>query len=208
MDGEDSKPPPAPPKTCGLAIASGCLGIVAFVIPYIGILFEIEAFVGGYPALFIVALFIYFICAILAIAAVICGHVARNRIRKSPRMIGGNRAAIAGLVFGYAYFVVLPLVIALTMFVFIEARKREQKKLCITNMRQIEDAVQQYKIKNNTEPTSVWQLVEYMPYMPFCPVAKSDPYALVNGKPVCPGTQADPNPACAACARHKLETKE
>jgi hypothetical protein len=38
---------------------------------------------------------------IAAVAAVVTGHMAKNEIRKSNGMIGGNGMATAGLVLGY-----------------------------------------------------------------------------------------------------------
>jgi hypothetical protein len=38
---------------------------------------------------------------IAAVAAVITGHMAKNEIRKSNGMVGGNGMATAGLVLGY-----------------------------------------------------------------------------------------------------------
>jgi hypothetical protein len=38
---------------------------------------------------------------IAAVAAVITGHMAKNEIRKSNGMLGGNGMATAGLVLGY-----------------------------------------------------------------------------------------------------------
>ena len=42
-----------------------------------------------------------FIPFIAAVAAVIAGHMAKNEIKKSNGMIGGNGLATAGLVLGY-----------------------------------------------------------------------------------------------------------
>ena len=40
-----------------------------------------------------------------AIAAIICGHVARSSIRKSGGLLGGEKLALAGLILGYVSFV-------------------------------------------------------------------------------------------------------
>jgi Domain of unknown function (DUF4190) len=75
MDQNYSQLPPAPlaPPTSTLAIISLISGIVSwFLIPVIG-----------------------------AVAAVITGHMAKNEIRKSNGMLGGNGMATAGLVLGY-----------------------------------------------------------------------------------------------------------
>lgn len=63
-----------PVRTSGTAIASLVCGILAwFMLPFIG-----------------------------ALAAVICGHVARSEIRREPPgTVDGDGLAIAGLILGY-----------------------------------------------------------------------------------------------------------
>lgn len=65
--------PPSLPKTSGLAITSLVLGIIGLCCP-----------------LFLVP-----------IAAVICGHIARGKIRDSGGTLGGAGQALAGLLLGY-----------------------------------------------------------------------------------------------------------
>jgi len=72
MDQPSASIPPAQP-TSTLAIVSLISGIVSWV----------------------------FIPFIAAVAAVITGHMAKNEIKKSNGMIGGNGLATAGLVLGY-----------------------------------------------------------------------------------------------------------
>lgn len=67
-----------PPPTSGLAITSMILGIVSF------------------PALFLCAAGFAF-----SLPAVICGHIARSKIRKSNGAQTGNGLALAGLITGY-----------------------------------------------------------------------------------------------------------
>ena len=72
MDQKYSPLPPAP-STSTLAIVSLISGIVSwFLLPFIA-----------------------------AIAAVITGHMAKNEIKRSNGMLGGNGMATAGLVLGY-----------------------------------------------------------------------------------------------------------
>ncbi|MCG8350716.1 MAG: DUF4190 domain-containing protein [Chloroflexales bacterium] len=52
------------------------------------------------------------------IGAVICGHMARNEIRRSDGRIGGEGLAIAGLVLGYAQLIIVVLGIC-TMIAFL-----------------------------------------------------------------------------------------
>jgi hypothetical protein len=83
--------PPAGPRTSTMAIISLIGGIAGWtILPFLG-----------------------------AIAAIICGHIAKSEIKKSAGMVSGNGMATAGLILGYVSiafgvclicaFVVLPL---------------------------------------------------------------------------------------------------
>ncbi len=53
-----------------------------------------------------------------AIAAIICGHIARSEIRRAPAgTIGGDGLAVVGLILGWAHLAVV-LVILVVMFAF------------------------------------------------------------------------------------------
>src|SRR5213593_4853085 len=85
-------PPPAPqpvPRTAPAAIWSLVLAILSF-------------FCG---------------CLITAIPAVICGHIARSKIRKSGDALGGKGIATAGLILGYLALVLgvmgIPLLVSI-----------------------------------------------------------------------------------------------
>ena len=70
-------PPLPPPKTSGMAIASMTLGIIGLV-------------------------FGWMCCGpIVAILAIILGHVAFSRISRQPKALTGKGMAIAGFVMGY-----------------------------------------------------------------------------------------------------------
>lgn len=52
-----------------------------------------------------------------AIAAIVCGHMGRSEIRKSPDTLEGDGLAIAGLILGYLQLVMAVLaVIAVILF--------------------------------------------------------------------------------------------
>lgn len=70
-----SRPASAGLKTSGQAITSLVLGILSLVL--------------------------FFMSFFLAVPAVVFGHVAMSRIKKSPKQIGGTGVARAGLVLGY-----------------------------------------------------------------------------------------------------------
>ncbi len=93
--------PPAP--TAGLAIASlvcGILGIISC-----------------------------FYLSFLGIPAVICGHLALGKIKKSMTPIGGHGLAIAGLVMGYISIAVLVLTVGFLIFAFAAAASTNQLKV-------------------------------------------------------------------------------
>jgi hypothetical protein len=55
------------------------------------------------------------------IAPIICGHMARTRIRDSNGMKDGDGLAIAGLVLGYAYVAIVVVVIVAVIAVGVSA---------------------------------------------------------------------------------------
>lgn len=72
-----------PRKTSGLAIASFICGILSLTIVLMPV----------------------------ALPSIICGRVARARIKKSEGTIGGGRLALAGLLMGYGSFVVFAFIL-------------------------------------------------------------------------------------------------
>lgn len=54
----------------------------------------------------IVGIFFCYLAGLLGVPAVICGHMALNRITQSPFPIGGRGMAISGLILGYLGIVI------------------------------------------------------------------------------------------------------
>lgn len=95
----------------GVAIASFILGALSLV-PCLG-------FLTGIPA-------------------IICGHLARGRARRSPAQYGGGGFAMAGLVTGYVgVFFSLVLLPALLLPSVAKARERAQSIKCLNNLKQV-----------------------------------------------------------------------
>ena len=98
--------PPGLPqsKISGLATSSLVLGILAIVLCFIG--------------------------PLLAIPAVICGHLGLSRVKQSGGLLGGKELAIGGLVTGNLSFAMIPIVgllAAIAIPNFVKAREESQQ---------------------------------------------------------------------------------
>ena len=124
-----SSPPVTKTKNSALAIWSLVLGILGllFLLLCIGPLF--------------------------AIPAVICGHIAYGRIKRSAGALEGQGMALAGLITGYVTIglavVFIPMMAAIAIPNFVKARDTAQKNQCINNLRQIDGAKQAWALDNN-----------------------------------------------------------
>ncbi len=77
-------------QTCNMATISLVLGILSWcVLPFVG-----------------------------AVAAIVCGHMARAEIRRSQGALDGDGQAVAGLVLGYVHIGVLTLIVIAAMLFF------------------------------------------------------------------------------------------
>ena len=108
--GEFRQPPGQPrPPTPGLAVASLVLGCLSVI--------------------FII---------LTAIPAIITGHVALNRIRRSKGTLGGSGIAIGGLVLGYlCTFLALPVMAAILIPTVSNVRESARRTIDSSNLRQI-----------------------------------------------------------------------
>ncbi len=158
----------APRQNCGLAIASLVLGIAGFVL-CLGPL-------AGIPA-------------------VICGHKAQSKIRKSGGMLTGDGIALAGLITGYCSFVMiffLGLLAAIAVPNFVKAREAAQNNACRNNLRAIDGAKATWVLENNKKPNDVMVDADLF-----------GPISYIREKPVCPAggvytlNRADASPTCS-----------
>ncbi|MBN2506734.1 MAG: DUF4190 domain-containing protein [Verrucomicrobia bacterium] len=105
----------------GLAVASLVLGILSLLC-------------GGF---------------ILGIPAIIVGHIAHRRTRRSPGEYGGAGFAIAGLVMGYCSVVATALMLAVLMPSLDAAKAKAQSTTCLNNIRRIGLAALIYATDHN-----------------------------------------------------------
>lgn len=154
-------------KTAGVAVASLICGIAGYVL-----------------CLWILA----------AIPAVICGHIALSRIRKSGGVLGGEGMAIAGLILGYLnvaiMVVVIPMCAAISIPSFVKARTTSQQNACINNLRQIDSAKEQWALaeaKSDGDSVDIDAVNQYLKggTTPVCPAGGSYTYNPIGINPTC-----------------------
>jgi competence protein ComGC len=122
--------PGARPKTSGLAITSLVLGILAVVLTVVCI------------------------GPLLAIPAIICGHIASARINRSGGQLAGKGLAIAGFITGYVSLALILLMLPIAIPNFVKARDTAQRNGCLNYLRQIESAKQQWALQNSQDESA------------------------------------------------------
>ena len=95
-----------------------------------------------------------------AIPAVICGHIAKSKIKASAGVLQGDGLALAGLILGYVsiglLIVMLPIYASIAIPAFAKARDTAQRQVCINNMKQIDLAKKHAALEHNySEGTTV-----------------------------------------------------
>lgn len=134
---------PVQPKNSGLAVWSLVFGILA------------------------IALSIACIGPLFAIPAVICGHIALSRIKRSAGVLSGEGLAMGGLITGYVGLALIPviaLMAAIAVPNFVKARETAQRQVCIIHLKQIESAKQAWahqQKKNDGEPVTAVDISGY-----------------------------------------------
>ena len=169
------QPPPVPTtpvqvKNCGLAIWSLVLGILSLTCFWL----------------------------LAAIPAVICGHVAYSRIRRSAGALSGEGLALGGLITGYMGIAlsifVIPLLAAIAIPNFVKARTTAQMNACISNLRQIDGAKQMWALEHKkveTDKPTDQDLAPYLKVQLTCPAGGTYTINSLGEKPTCsiPGHQ-------------------
>lgn len=126
---------------------------------------------GGAVASLIMGI-LSFVCLgpVLGIPAIIAGHMARSQIAKSGGRLTGEGIALAGLILGYVNLAFLPLMAAIAIPSFVNARAKSQQAACMNNLRQISAASDQYALDHGKAPASIGDLTPtYITKTPTCP---------------------------------------
>jgi competence protein ComGC len=126
------------------------------------------------------------------VPAVICGHIAQARIKRSGGLLGGSGLALAGLITGYISIVlgllVIPLLLSIAVPNFVKAREVAKQNACINNLRQLEGAVEMWALDNKKLEDSRVTLQDISPYVKqplACPSGGTYRLGRVNEKPTC-----------------------
>lgn len=139
-----------------------------------------------------------------AIPGVICGHKALSKIKHSGGALTGQGMAIAGLVTGYlgiawAIFVI-PMMLAIAIPNFVQARNTSSLNTCINNLRQIDAAKQEWALENNKKGTDTPTQADVAHFLknsqfPVCPNKGTYTIGPVDEPPTCsiPGHQLPNN---------------
>jgi len=131
-----SLPPTAPvvvggTKTCGQAIASMILGVLGCVLS-----------------------------CLTAIPAVVLGHIALGKIKRSGGLLSGRGLAITGLIFGYLQVAMIPVWLGLAVPAFTQVQQKALTIKTQNEARQVIIALKSYAAEHNgTYPETLEVLV-------------------------------------------------
>jgi hypothetical protein len=149
-----------------------------------------------------------FLCLLgplVGVPAVICGHIALSRIKRSANLLGGRGLAITGLILGYTSFLMIPvigLLAAIAIPNFVRAKITVESNQCVNQMRAIDGAIQQWALAKGKKDTDAIDEAEVAKSMsggviPTCPAGGQYIFApTVSSKPTvtCPNESAGPPP--------------
>ena len=98
-----------------------------------------------------------------SIPAVVCGHVAKSKIKRNEEHLDGGGLALAGLILGYIQisFIVfmIPWLIAVGVPSYEGARLLAEKQATQNTLRIISATLEQYELDNGKYPASLDDLV-------------------------------------------------
>lgn len=143
--------PSTPPRAAssGLAVAGLICGIISpFLSPYI---FSNSPAPYGH--------------LLLALAAILAGHIARSRVKHSGGATAGGRMALGGLIFGYGSILCVPFAPAIkSLFTptVVPHRVKADLTVSLTNVREIWKGLNEYQTAQATDtapyPSDIRQL--------------------------------------------------
>jgi hypothetical protein len=106
---------------------------------------------------------------LFAIPAIICGHMAYSRVRRSGGILVGEGMALAGLIMGYIGVVLgmvwIPFALSVGIPSFAKAREATHKRRCLDNLRRIDGAKQFWALQNNKDTNSTPTMQELIPFL-------------------------------------------
>jgi len=106
---------------------------------------------------------------VVAIPAVICGHLAYSRIKRSAGALSGQGMALAGLITGYISIglsiILIPLAAAIALPNFVKARQTAQQNLCINNLRMIDGAKQSWGLEKQKTAQDIPTADDLAPFL-------------------------------------------
>lgn len=125
--------PPGPKQTSGMAITSLICGIASFIV-----------------------------LILPAIVAIICGHMARGRIKKSNGALQGKGLALAGLICGYGSLALITLIVSLIVYNVKESNRIEAEEIAeeVRRGKEIHSLILRYEADHGKFPDTLGELVE------------------------------------------------
>ncbi|MBI3880075.1 MAG: DUF4190 domain-containing protein [Verrucomicrobia bacterium] len=99
------------------------------------------------------------------IPAIICGFMARSRIRASGGTLTGDGLALAGLILGFLSIVWLGVLSVIAIPNFVKARDTAIHNACVNNLRQIDGAKEMWALENKKAagaPVTAADLSQYL----------------------------------------------
>jgi competence protein ComGC len=126
--------------------------------------------------------------------------MAHSRIKRSAGALTGGGLALGGLITGYLSLALIPIIgmlAAIAIPNFVKARSTAQMNMCISNLRQLDGAKQQWALENKKQTTDTPTAQELDTYLHRsfttlkCPAGGVYTINAVGEKPACSIPQHD-----------------
>jgi hypothetical protein len=142
-------------------------------------------------ALAVTSLVMSLVCGGLALPAIICGHIARSKIKRSGGMLTGGGMALAGLIIGYIGIISsVGILLGVGLPAIAGARGAARYAQCSNNILVIQNAKSQWAMTNNKvdgDQIDVGGINRSLPNQstPTCGGGGSYTYGKIGTAPVC-----------------------